>query len=92
MLIQILKKKKVLIVVYDWLSFVIVATYRIVYKRDLLNLIWFSTVWITWKERKARIFKNKDDTIHHLLVKIKAHSYRWLKAKDINFAFSYHMW
>lgn len=83
------------------LDFVIVALYRISnhltqfsilgsfskYKRDILILIWFSNVWIIWKERNDMIIKDKVDSIHHLLDKIKALFFGWLKAKHFNFTF-----
>lgn len=76
--------------VYDWLGVDMVIPYRISnqlshisvlggfwkYKLILFHLIWCSTLWILWKERNVRIFKNKDDNIHYLLDKIKAYSYK----------------
>ncbi|AES72299.1 hypothetical protein MTR_3g088390 [Medicago truncatula] len=61
-------------------------------KWDTIQLIYFSTVWVLWKERYARIFKNKNDNIHHLLDNIKAQSFDWLKVKYNNLASDNHIW
>lgn len=57
----------------------------------IIHLIWSSIVWVLCKERNPRIFKNTDELIHYLLDNIKAQTFRWLKVKQNNFAFDYHM-
>lgn len=43
--------------------------------RTTIQLIWFSSVWVIWCERIARIFSHKEETFQHLLDKIKLQSY-----------------
>jgi len=55
-------------VVYDWLDFVLVKSFNISNhltqfgsfgcQKDIIRLIWFSSAWILWNERNARIFMN----------------------------------
>lgn len=62
------------------------------YRRSLMQLIWLSCVWVIWKEKNNRILNHKEDSMQHLLDKIKLLSYQWMKEKIINFAFGYHNW
>jgi len=94
------------LVFYDWLGFVLVTPLNISNhlaqfgffggfskrKKHIIRLIWFSSPWVLWKERNARIFKNSNNTIHHLLDNIKAQSFGWLKAKHKKLSFDYHSW
>lgn len=91
---------------YDWLGFVLVTLFTISHhlaqfgsfrgftkrEKDIIRLVWFSSAWVLWKERNARIFKNSQNIIHHLLDNNKAQSFGWLKAKHKNLAFDYHSW
>lgn len=56
--------------------------------QSLLQLIWFTVVWIIWKERTNRIFKPKVDHMHILLDKIKLLSFEWLKAENVILTFN----
>jgi len=50
------------------------------YTRATFQLICLSSVWVIWRERNAHVFSHKDETLQHLLDKIKLQSYWWLKA------------
>ena len=56
------------------------------------KIIWFSTVWVIWKERNNRIFQQTVTTPFHLLEKVKLNSFLWPKAKQASFVYSYHDW
>jgi len=56
----------------------------------VLQLVWFLTVWVIWRERNIRLFQQKEDVLHHLIEKIQ--SFWWLKANHVNLTFNYHMW
>jgi len=59
--------------------------------RSTLILIWLACIWVLWKERNNKIF-NKAMSIDEIVNKVKLSSFWWLKAKHVNFAFSYHNW
>jgi len=46
-----------------------------------LTVIWFATIWVTWKERNNHVFQNTTATSSTLLEKVKLHSFLWLKSK-----------
>lgn len=56
-------------------------------RQSIMSKIWFSFVWVIWKERNTRTFSKNEDYIHHLSNKVKLLSYMWLKAKYINLTF-----
>jgi len=60
--------------------------------RALPQLVWFSTVWVIWRERNTRIFQQKEDVLHHLLDRMKFQSFLWLKANHVNLTHNYHGW
>jgi hypothetical protein len=45
------------------------------------TIVWFTTVWVIWKERNNRIFQQTVSTPFPLLEKVKLNSFLWLKAK-----------
>jgi len=53
-------------------------------KKDIIHLVLFSLVWVLWNERNARIFKNLQNTIHHLLDNIKGTIF-WLVENEAQF-------
>jgi len=55
-------------------------------------VIWFSCVWVIWKERNNIIFSQTEVSIRHILDRVKLLSYWWLKAKYVNLTFGYHWW
>jgi hypothetical protein len=59
---------------------------------QFLKLIWLACAWTIWKERNNQIFNNKALSLHELLDQVKLLSFTWLKAKTINFAYTYHEW
>ena len=66
---------------------------------SFLSLIWFVCVWVIWKERNSLIFKIlwalriiQDESLHHLVDRVKLLSFWWLKINNITFSFDYHMW
>jgi glutathionyl-hydroquinone reductase len=62
------------------------------YSHIYLKVIWHSTVWVIWKERNNRIFKNKAQDLIKLLDYVKFMSFSWLKPKLLTTAFSYNDW
>jgi len=56
------------------------------------KIIWFTTVWVIWKERNNRIFQNMISTLFTLIEKVKLNSFLWLKSKQVAFAYGYHDW
>jgi len=57
-----------------------------------MYVIWFSCVWVIWKEWNNRVFDQKKESIHRLLDKVKLLSYQWLKEKYVSLACDYHGW
>jgi len=47
---------------------------------SFFKVIWFACVWVIWKERNNRIFKNMMVTPLVLVEKVKLLSFLWLKA------------
>jgi len=61
--------------------------------RPFMQPVLFTVIWAIWKEINNRLFKDKEDSVHHILDKIKRISYWWLKAKNVTFTFGYrHQW
>ena len=61
-------------------------------RRSFLQLIWLLTMWVIWNERNNRLFKQKQNSIAHLLDIVKYHSLWWMKVKNVVFMFGDHMW
>ena len=58
----------------------------------VFKVIWFVCVWVIWKDRNDRVFKNTGSNSSVLIEKIKLHSFLWLKAKLASFHLYYHDW
>jgi len=54
--------------------------------------IWFACVWIIWKERNSRIFKNAALHPYILIEKVKLNSFLWVKANQPTFNYCYYDW
>ncbi|AES97865.1 hypothetical protein MTR_5g061110 [Medicago truncatula] len=46
-----------------------------------LQGIWYSCVWVIWKNQNKCFFQNEPSDIHGLLDKVKRYSFLWMKAK-----------
>ena len=53
---------------------------------------WFACVWIIWKERINRIFKNEALHSYIIFEKVKLNSFLWVKAKQPTFSYCYYDW
>jgi len=53
------------------------------------QVIWNTIVWVIWKERNYRIFKNNAQDLFKLLDAVKFLSFSWLKAKLLTSSFDY---
>jgi len=62
------------------------------YTHSFLTGIWFACVWIIWKVRNERIFKNAHSHPYALVEKAKLHSFLWVKAKHPSFTYCYYDW
>jgi len=58
----------------------------------VFKVIWFVCVWMIWKDRNNRVFKNTGSNPLVLIEKIKLTSYLWLKANWPTFTLCYHDW
>jgi hypothetical protein len=56
------------------------------------TVIWFATIWVIWKDRNNRVFRNTSVTLSTLIEKVKLHSFLWLKSKQAALAYSYYDW
>jgi len=56
------------------------------------KIIWFTSVWVLWKERNDRVFNSKTSTSFTLIEKVKLTSFLWLKSKQATFSYNYHDW
>ena len=59
---------------------------------SFFKVIWFACVWLIWKERNNRTFKNMVSTPLVLVEKVKLLSFLWWKAKQATFIYCYHDW
>jgi hypothetical protein len=57
-----------------------------------LQSVWYSCVWVIWKNRNNCIFQNEPSDTHGLLDKVKCYSFLWLKAKYTSFSYSWYDW
>ncbi|PNY17176.1 hypothetical protein L195_g013914, partial [Trifolium pratense] len=61
-------------------------------RRSFMQLIWLACVWVVWTERNHRLFRDSENTVLHMLDKIKTFSYRRLKATSSTLAVNCHSW
>jgi len=59
---------------------------------SFFKVVWSACVWVIWKERNNRIFKNMVSTPLVLFERVKLLSFLWLKAKQASFYYCYHDW
>lgn len=56
------------------------------------RIIWFTSVWVLWKERNDRVFNNTTLVPSILIENVKLTSFSWLKSKQATFTYNYHDW
>ena len=61
-------------------------------RRSFFHLIWLLCVWVLWKERNARHFRNTRNSLMHLFDQVKHCSLWWLKARNVSFTYGIHSW
>ena len=61
-------------------------------RRSFLQLIWLACTWIVWNERNQRLFRNAENSVHHLLGKVKMFSFRWLRTTNATLGINLHCW
>jgi hypothetical protein len=59
---------------------------------SFLQLVWLCCISVNWNERNCRIFKAKEITVHHMVVKVKLYSLWWLKAYNVTLGLNIHKW
>ena len=62
------------------------------FTHTFLKIIWFTSVWMLWKERNNRVFQNTISNPSILIEQVKLNSFLWLKSKQMTFSYSYHDW
>jgi len=60
--------------------------------RSCMQILWHCCVWVLWTKCNNRLFKNKENSAHQLLDKVKLHSYWWVKAYNADISLNFHMW
>lgn len=53
------------------------------FTHSFLQIIWFASVWVLWKERNNRVFQNSLSDPSTLVEQVKMHSFLWLKFQQI---------
>ena len=56
------------------------------------RIIWFTYVWVIWKERNNRVFNQKALDSQTTSDKVKLLSFTWIKANLSSFIYAYHDW
>jgi hypothetical protein len=59
-------------------------------KRSLIQLNWFASSWVIWKERNDRLFPSQENSPAQLLKNIMLLSFWWFKAKFVVFPYTFH--
>jgi len=54
--------------------------------------VWLACVWVLWKERNHRIFKNMASDPSVLIDKVKLQSFLWLRSDKTSFIYTYYDW
>ncbi|KAK2382749.1 hypothetical protein QL285_070265 [Trifolium repens] len=61
-------------------------------RQSFLQLIWLACTWVIWNERNQRLFRNTENSVHHLLGKVKMFSFRWLRTTNATLGINLHCW
>jgi len=59
---------------------------------SFLRIIWFASVWVSWKEKNNRVFHTTAYDFSILAEKVKLNYFLWLKSSQATFSYSYHDW
>nr|ABN08842.1 hypothetical protein MtrDRAFT_AC161399g41v2 [Medicago truncatula] len=51
------------------------------FTHTFMEVIWFASVWVLWKERNNRVFQNSISNPSVLVEQVKLNSFLWLKLK-----------
>nr|KYP48620.1 Putative ribonuclease H protein At1g65750 family [Cajanus cajan] len=66
------------------------------WRRPLLSfqneVIWLTVIWSIWLARNALIFSNKMLSTLDVLEMVKLRTWKWLKARDNSFSYSFSSW
>jgi len=57
-----------------------------------LWLIWHATIWVLWKVRNEKIFKDTSFEVDEIVEKIKVLSWRWVLSRTITPACLFYEW
>ncbi|GAU49095.1 hypothetical protein TSUD_137800 [Trifolium subterraneum] len=77
---------------FSLVTFVALSAGGLRARRSFMQLIWLVSVWVVWHERNSRLFRGSANSVQHMLDKIKAFSYRLMKATSSTLALNYHCW
>ncbi|XP_058782282.1 uncharacterized protein LOC131656637 [Vicia villosa] len=55
-------------------------------------VIWFACIWVIWKRRNEKIFRNSENSSSVCLEDIEMLSWRWLRANIKGFSYSLNQW
>jgi len=58
-------------------------------RQSFLQLVWLLCAWTIWNDRNNKMLKNVENSIAHLLDKVKRYSLWWLKDSNANFVFGF---
>jgi hypothetical protein len=61
-------------------------------RTDRFSVIWYACIWILWKGRNEKIFKDKNGSLETWLEGIKLLSWKWLTCKLHGFKYNFNHW